>query len=78
MNTGGASPAESCPWIPDQVRDDEVSRSVRVFLLLALLALATDGCGFLGTGDCLKCLGGRQDLREAISAIQGREKTGGK
>lgn len=35
--------------------------------------LATSGCGFLGTGDCLKCLGGRQDLREAISAIQGRD-----
>jgi hypothetical protein len=38
--------------------------------------LATDGCGFLGTADCLKCLGGRQDLREAIAAIQGREKAG--
>lgn len=38
--------------------------------------LATSGCGFLGTGDCLKCLGGRQDLREAIAGIRGREKSG--
>ena len=36
-----------CSWIPDQVRDDEVSRSVRILLPLALLALAgcTSGAG---------------------------------
>jgi len=37
--------------------------------------LASNGCGFLGTGDCYKCLGGRADLREAVSAIQGRDGT---
>jgi hypothetical protein len=34
--------------------------------------LATDGCGFLGTGDCYKCLGDRSQVRAAIEAIQAR------
>lgn len=55
-----------------RARDDGDARSLPFLTPM----LATSGCGFLGTGDCLKCLGGRQDLREAISAIQGRDKSG--
>lgn len=55
-----------------RARDEGDARSLPFLTPL----LATSGCGFLGTGDCLKCLGGRQDLREAITAIQARAKTG--
>ncbi len=55
-----------------RARDEGDERSLPFLTPL----LASDGCGFLGTGDCLKCLGGRQDLREAITAIQSRK--GGK
>jgi hypothetical protein len=57
-----------------RARDEGDARSLPYLTPL----LATSGCGFLGTGDCLKCLGGRQDLREAIGAIQAREKPGAK
>lgn len=55
-----------------RARDEGDARSLPFLTPL----LASDGCGFLGTGDCLKCLGGRQDLREAITAIQARDKGG--
>lgn len=34
--------------------------------------LATRGCGFLGTGDCYRCLGSRAEVRKAIASIEKR------
>lgn len=53
-----------------RARDEGDGRSLPFLTPL----LSSDGCGFLGTGDCYKCLGGRGDLREAVTAIQTRDK----
>ncbi len=45
----------------------------RALPLLAPL-VRTDGCGFLGTSDCAKCLGDRAPVRAAIEAIQRRRR----
>jgi hypothetical protein len=53
-----------------RARDEGDTRSLPYLTPL----LSSDGCGFLRTGDCYKCLGGRGDLREAVTAIQARDK----